>query len=110
MNRQIRATDITLVTTILARKSVTPDTMESTAKIGTSPIQMIPNVHLLVNVRMVERVGTRPVVVWMDMRVFFAMLRQWSALVRRVSMEERAKMSLGRTDVNVLRVSTAFKM
>ena len=85
-----------------------PDTKEWTAKIGTSPIQMIPNAHLLVNVRTVERVGTRPVVVWMDMRAFFVTLRRWNAIVRRVSTEERAKMKLGRTDVNVSRVSSAL--
>ena len=87
---------------------MTPDTKEWTAKIGTSRIQTIPNVRLLVHVRTVERVGTRPVVVWMDMRGFFVTLRRWNAIVRRVSTEERAKMKLGRTDVNVSRVSTAL--
>ena len=87
---------------------MTPDTKEWTAKIGTSPIQTIPSVHPLVHVRTVERVGTRPVVVWMDMRGFFVTLRRWNAIVRRVSTEERAKMKLGRTDVNVSRVSTAL--
>ncbi len=101
MNRPIPATDITLVTTILARKSVTPDTKEWTARIGKSTIQMIPNVHLLVNVRAVELVGTRPVAVWMDMTASFVNRRYWNASASLVLMEEPAKMKLGRTDVNV---------
>ena len=87
---------------------MTPDTKEWTAKIGTSPIPTIPNVHPLVHVRTVELVGTRLVAVWMDIMAFFVTLRQWNAIVRRVSTEEHAKMKLGRTDVNVSRVSTAL--
>ena len=87
---------------------MTPDTKEWTAKIGTSRIQTIPNVRLLVRVSSVGLAGTRPVAVWMDMRAFFVTLRRWNAIVRRVSMGEHAKMNLAHTDVNVLMVSTAL--
>ena len=101
VNRPIPATDITLVTMTLARKSAMLDTKEWTAKIGTLPIQMIQNVHRLVRVSSVGPVGTRPVAVWMDMTASFVNRRYWSASASLVLMEEPAKMNLGRTDVNV---------
>ena len=80
---------------------MTPDTKEWTAKIGTSRIQTIPNVRLLVRVGTAELVGTRHVAVWMDMKASFVRWKYWSASASLVLMEERAKMSLGHTDVNV---------
>ena len=97
--------DITLVTMKLARKSVTPDTKEWTAKIETSLIQTIPNVHLLVRVSSVGPAGTRPVVVWMDTKASFVRRKYWSASASLVSTEEHAEMKSGRTIVTVPKVS-----
>ena len=105
MNQPTPATDITRVTTILARKSATLDTKEWTARIGTSPIQTIPNVHRLVRVSSVGPVGTRPVAACPDTKVFFARKKYWSASAPLVSTEERAEMKLGRTIVTAQKVS-----